>query len=46
MLKKSIVLATLAALALCTAGLAQSPPVSPSPIKRTPIGKTEIPGGQ
>ncbi len=46
MLKKSIVIATLAALALGGAALAQNAPVSPSPIKRTPIGKTEVPGGQ
>ena len=45
MLKKSIVIATLAALALGSAALAQNAPVSPSPIKRTPIGKTEVPGG-
>lgn len=44
MLKKSLIVATLAALALGTAALAQNPPVSPSPIKRTPIGKTEVPG--
>jgi quercetin dioxygenase-like cupin family protein len=45
MLKKSIV-ALLAIAALSTAAFAQNPPVSPSPIKRTPIGKTEVPGGQ
>ena len=45
MLKESIVIATLAALVLGSAALAQNPPVSPSPIKRTPIGKTEVPGG-
>ena len=44
MLKKSIVIATLAALALGTAALAQNPPVSPSPIKRTVVGKVEVPG--
>jgi quercetin dioxygenase-like cupin family protein len=44
MLKKSIIIATLAALALGSAAIAQQPPVSPSPIKRTPIGKTEVPG--
>lgn len=43
MLKKSLIIATLAALALGSAALAQNPPVSPSPIKRTPIGKTEVP---
>src|SRR4051812_14011077 len=46
MLKKSIVVATLAAIAFGAAAYAQNPPVSPSPIKRTPIGKTEVPGGQ
>lgn len=50
MLRKSIVVATLVALAFGTVALAQNPPqnppVSPSPIKRTPIGKTEVPGGQ
>jgi quercetin dioxygenase-like cupin family protein len=46
MFKKSIVIAALAALALSAAAYAQNPPVSPSPIKRTPIGKTEVPGGQ
>jgi quercetin dioxygenase-like cupin family protein len=52
MLKKSLIVATLAALALGGVALAldtaaiaqQNPPVSPSPIKRTPIGKTEVPG--
>jgi len=48
MLKKSLIIATLAALAFSTTAIAQQPassPVSPSPIKRTPIGKTEVPGG-
>lgn len=44
MLKKSLLVTTLAAFALGSAALAQNPPVSPSPIKRTPIGKTEVPG--
>ena len=45
MLKKSIIVATLAALAIGAAALAQqNPPVSPSPVKRTPIGKIEVPG--
>jgi quercetin dioxygenase-like cupin family protein len=45
-MKKSIILAAISALAIvATAALAQqNPPVSPSPIKRTPIGKTEVPG--
>jgi quercetin dioxygenase-like cupin family protein len=45
-LKTSTVIVTFAALALSAAAYAQNPPVSPSPIKRTPIGKTEVPGGQ
>lgn len=45
MLRKTAIVATLAALAIGSVALAQSPPVSPSPIKRTPIGKTEVPGG-
>ena len=44
-MKKIIALAMLSALVIGGAALAQqNPPVSPSPIKRTPIGKTEIPG--
>jgi quercetin dioxygenase-like cupin family protein len=46
MFRKSFVIVTLAAVAFSAAAYAQNPPVSPSPIKRTPIGKTEIPGGQ
>ena len=47
MLKKSLIAATLAAFALGGIALAQqNPPVSPSPVKRTPIGKIEVPGGQ
>jgi quercetin dioxygenase-like cupin family protein len=42
---KKLVLISIAALAIGTAALAQqNPPVSPSPVKRTPIGKTEVPG--
>jgi quercetin dioxygenase-like cupin family protein len=44
MLKKSLVLAALAAFALGGAVYAQNPPVSPSPVKRTIVGKTEVPG--
>jgi quercetin dioxygenase-like cupin family protein len=46
MLKKSLLLATLAAFALGGAAFAQEvkAPVSPSPVKRTIIGKTEVPG--
>src|SRR5258707_8331914 len=46
MLKKSLIVVMLTAFALGTVALAQNPPVSPSPIKRTPIGKTEVPGVQ
>jgi quercetin dioxygenase-like cupin family protein len=47
MLKKSLIVATLAAFALGGA-IAQEvkAPVSPSPVKRTMIGKIEVPGGQ
>ena len=46
MLKKPLIIATLAAFALATAALAQDkpPPVSPSPVKRTIVGKVEVPG--
>ena len=44
MLKKSLIVATLTALALGTVALAQNPPVSPSPVKRTIVGKSEVPG--
>ena len=44
MLKKSILFATFAALTLAIPAFAQQAPVSPSPVKRTPIGKTEVPG--
>ena len=44
MLRKTLVLATLAAFALGGAAIAQNPPVSPSPVKRTIIGKSEVPG--
>ena len=43
-LKKSLLLATLAALAVGGAVYAQNPPVSPSPVKRTIISKIEVPG--
>ena len=48
MLKKTLIVATLAALALGSAAIAQqmNAPVSPSPVKRTLIGKIEVPGGQ
>ena len=46
MLKKSLIVVTLAALALGTTAVAQEvkAPVSPSPVKRTIIGKIEVPG--
>ncbi len=44
MLKKSLVLAALAAFALGGAVYAQNPPVSPSPIKRTFVSKLDVPG--
>ena len=43
-MKKAIVIAALSALVLAGAAFAQQAPVSPSPIKRTPIGKIEVPG--
>ncbi|MBI3704700.1 MAG: cupin domain-containing protein [Rhizobiales bacterium] len=46
MLKKSLVVATLAALALGGVALAQNAPVSPSPVKRTIVGKVEVPGSK
>jgi quercetin dioxygenase-like cupin family protein len=44
MLKKSITLAALAALALGGAVYAQNPPVAPSPVKRTVVSKLDVPG--
>ncbi len=44
MLKKSLVLAALAALALGGAVYAQNPPVSPSPVKRNITSKIDVPG--
>jgi hypothetical protein len=46
MFKKTLIIATLAALAFGTIAIAQEvkAPVSPSPVKRTIIGKTEVPG--
>jgi len=48
MLKKTLIVATFAALALGGIAFAQEvkAPVSPSPVKRTLIGKIEVPGGQ
>jgi len=36
--------AALLAVSFACAAQAQQPPVQPSPVKRTPIGKTEVPG--
>ena len=47
MLKRSLIVATLAAFALGGAAIAQQPtpaPVSPSPVKRTILSKIEVPG--
>ncbi len=44
MFKKSLVAAGLVAFALGGAVYAQNPPVSPSPVKRTIVGKAEVPG--
>ena len=44
MLKRPFLIAAVCALALMGTAIAQNPPVSPSPIKRTPIGKIEVPG--
>jgi hypothetical protein len=46
MLKKTLIVATLAALELGGIAIAQEvkAPVSPSPVKRTVIGKIEVPG--
>ena len=44
MLKKLGLFAILAAIAFAIPAAAQQAPVAPSPIKRTPIGKVEVPG--
>jgi Cupin domain len=44
MLKKTLIVATLAAFALAGSAIAQNPPVSPSPVKRTVVSKIEVPG--
>lgn len=43
-MKKTIVVATLAALALGGFAFAQTAPVAPAPVKRTMVGKVEVPG--
>jgi quercetin dioxygenase-like cupin family protein len=44
MFKKTLIAAVVGGFAIVTAALAQNAPVSPSPVKRTPIGKIEVPG--
>ena len=44
MLKKLSLVAVLAGIAFAVAVAAQQAPVSPAPVQRTPIGKTEVPG--
>ena len=44
MLKKLGLFAILAAIAFAIPAAAQQAPVTPSPVQRTPIGKTEVPG--
>lgn len=43
MLKKTLIVATLAAFALAGTAIAQNPPVSPSPVKRTIVSKIAVP---
>ena len=43
MLKKTLIVATLAAFALAGSAIAQNPPVSPSPVKRTIVSKIAVP---
>jgi quercetin dioxygenase-like cupin family protein len=44
MLTKSVLVGSLAALTLTGLAFAQQAPLQPSPIKRTPLGKAEVPG--
>jgi quercetin dioxygenase-like cupin family protein len=44
MLKKSSLIAFAVGAALAVPAFAQQAPVSPAPVQRTPIGKTEVPG--
>jgi quercetin dioxygenase-like cupin family protein len=44
MLMKLSLVAALAAIAFAAPVAAQQAPVAPSPVQRTPIGKTEVPG--
>ncbi|MBV9955062.1 MAG: cupin domain-containing protein [Pseudolabrys sp.] len=43
-MKRLVVVAALAAFALAGVAVAQQPPVSPAPVKRTMVGKVEVPG--
>lgn len=44
MLKESLILASVAVVLLAGIGYAQQSPIQPSPIKRTPLGKVDVPG--
>ena len=44
MVKKSLLVSSVAAVALAGLAYAQQAPVQPSPIKRTPLGKVDVPG--
>jgi quercetin dioxygenase-like cupin family protein len=44
MLKQSLILGSVAAVLLAGLGHAQQAPVQPPPIKRTPLGKVDVPG--
>jgi quercetin dioxygenase-like cupin family protein len=44
MIRTTLLCAALAALMLTGPAFAQSAPVQPSPVKRTPIGKVDVPG--
>lgn len=42
--KMSLLVGSVAAVLLCNVAHAQQVPVQPSPIKRTPLGRVEVPG--
>jgi quercetin dioxygenase-like cupin family protein len=44
MSKKTVLVASVAALSLAGLAYGQQAPIHPSPIKRTPLGKVEVPG--
>jgi quercetin dioxygenase-like cupin family protein len=44
MFKESLILASVAVVLLAGIGYAQQSPIQPSPIKRTPLGKVDVPG--